>query len=76
MDIYESGERLVHEINGMILQKKFAEKKAKEYEERIYQTIKKIEYCSKHCGYDGETMIHDKELNELLDILEGKNERK
>ena len=44
---------------------------SKEYEEIIYNAIKKIEHYSKYCGYDGTTTIHDKELNELLKILEG-----
>ena len=54
----------------------FAEKKAKEYKERIYNTIKKIEHYSKYCGYDDRTTIHDKELNELLKILEGEENEK
>ena len=71
MDIWESVEQLNDRINDIIFQRNFAEKKAKEYEERIYNTIKKIEYYNKYCGYDGTTTIHDKELNELLEILEG-----
>ena len=75
MDIWESVEQLTYKINDVIFQRNFAEKKAKEYEERIYNTIKKIEHYSKCYGYDETTTIHDKELNELLKILEGeKNE--
>ena len=42
----------------------------------IYNAIKKIEHYSKYCGYDGTTTIHDKELNELLKILEGEENEK
>ena len=70
MDIWESVEQLTDKINDIILQRNFAEKKAKEYEERIYNKIKKIEYYNKYCGYNGTTNIHDKELNQLLKILE------
>lgn len=69
MDIWESVENLTNKINDIIFQRNIAEKKAKEYEERIYNAIKKIEYYNKYCGYDGRTTIHDKELNELLEIL-------
>ena len=76
MDIWESVEQLTGKINDVIFQRNFAEKKAKEYEERIYNTINIIKYYKNHCGYDGITTIHDKELNELLKILEGeKNEK-
>lgn len=44
--------------------------KRQELEKRINKAIKKIEYYNKYCGYNGETTIHDKELNELLNILE------
>ena len=76
IDIWESVENLTDKINDIIFQRNFAEKKAKEYEERIYNTIKKIEYYNKYCGYDGTTTIHDKELNELLKILEGEENEK
>ena len=52
MDIWESIEQLTCKINDIIFQRNFAEKKAKEYKERIYNTIKKIEHYSKYCGYD------------------------
>lgn len=42
MDIWESIEQLTCKINDIIFQRNFADKKAKEYEERIYNTIKKI----------------------------------
>lgn len=45
--------------------------KRQELEKKINKAIKKIEYYNKHCGYEGRTTIHDKELNELLNILEG-----
>lgn len=45
--------------------------KRQELEKKINKAIKKIEYYNKYCGYDGRTTIHDKELNELLNILEG-----
>ena len=76
MDIWESVEQLTDKINDIIFQRNFAEKKAKEYEERIYNAIKKIEHYSKYCGYDETTTIHDKELNELLKILEGEENEK
>lgn len=76
MDIWESVEQLTDKINDVIFQRNFAEKKAKEYKERIYNTIKKIEYYIKYCGYDDRTTIHDKELNELLKILEGEENEK
>ena len=41
MDIWESVENSTDKINDIILQRNFAEKKAKEYKERIYNTIKK-----------------------------------
>ena len=69
MDIWESVENLTNKINDIIFQRNIAEKKAKEYEERIYNAIKEIEYCNKYCGYDERTTIHDKELNELLEIF-------
>lgn len=40
-------------------------------EKRINKAIEKIEHYNKYCGYDGTTTIHDKELNELLEILKG-----
>ena len=43
----------------------------KELEKKINKAIKKIEYYNKYCGYNGRTTIHYKELNELLNILEG-----
>lgn len=76
MDIWESVEQLTDKINDIIFQRNVAEKKAKKYEERIYNTIKKIEHYRKYCGYDGTTIIHDKELNELLKILEGEGNEK
>ena len=76
MDIWESVENLTDKINDIIFQRNFSEKKAKEYEERIYNTIKKIEHYIKYCGYDDRTTIHDKELNELLKILEGEENEK
>ena len=42
MDIWESVENLTDKINDIISQRSFSEKKAKEYEEIIYNTIKKI----------------------------------
>lgn len=75
MDIWEKVEDLTCSINDLILQRNVAEQKEQEYSCRIYNTIKKIEYYNKNCGYDGRTTIHDKELNELLEILKGeKNE--
>ena len=71
MDIWESVEQLTDKINDIILQRNFAEKKAKEYEERIYNTINKIKYYKNNCGYDGQTIIYDKHLDKLLSILEG-----
>ena len=76
MDIWESVEQLTDKINDVIFQRNFAEKKAKEYKERKYNTIKKIEHYIKYCGYDDRTTIHDKELNELLNILEGEENEK
>ena len=76
MDIWESVEQLTDKIDDVIFQRNFAEKKAKEYKERIYNTIKKIEHYSKYCGYGDRTTIHDKELNELLKILEGEENEK
>ena len=75
MDIWESIEQLTDKINDVIFQRNFAEKKAKEYEERIYNTINKIKYYKNNCGYEGQTIIYDKNLDKLLSILEGeKNE--
>ena len=76
MDIWEIVEQLTDKINDVIFQRNFAEKKAKEYKERIYNTIKKIEHYIKYCGYDDRTTIQDKELNELLKILEGEENEK
>lgn len=71
MDIWESVEQLTNKINDVIFQRNFAEKKAKEYEERIYNTINIIKYYKSHCGYDGQTIIYDEHLDKLLSILEG-----
>lgn len=76
MDIWESVEQLTDKINDVIFQRNFAEKKAKEYEERIYNTINRIKYYKNNCGYDGQTVIYDIHLNELLSILEGEENEK
>ncbi len=76
MDIWESVENLTDKINDIIFQRNFAEKKAKEYEERIYNTINRIKYYKNNCGYDGLTVIYDIHLNKLLSILEGEENEK
>lgn len=76
MDIWESVENLTDKINDVIYQRNFAEKKAKEYEERIYNTINRIKYYKNNCGYDGQTIIYDIHLNKLLSILEGEENEK
>ena len=71
MDIWESVKNLTYKINDIIFQRNFAEKKAKEYEERIYNTINRIKYYKNNCRYDGQTVIYDIHLDKLLSILEG-----
>ena len=76
MNIWENVEQLTDKINDIILQRNFAEKKAKEYEERIHNTINKIKYYKNNCGYDGQTIIYDEHLDNLLSILEGEENEK
>lgn len=45
------------------------QEQVKKQKEVIDKAIDQINYYKINCGYDGRTIVHDKQLDELLDIL-------
>lgn len=71
IDINEILQELADAINTISRERDRAEMLARDYAGDLNSVIAKIKYYKKHCCHDGVTIIGDKELDELLDILKG-----
>ena len=69
---YKTLEELKKELNNKF--DEFMYQSNIELVKKIDKAIEQINYYKSNCGYDGSTIIHDKQLDELLNILKGESE--